>query len=99
MTATADSLRQDADSSLKGGNFFVAGGRRVCAPRCLQYKFETLKINEKKSKNVLFLKNVASCVQTRFILYMLGFSLITMHLGDQSHCVVGFRAAVSSYGA
>lgn len=93
MTATADSLRQDADSSLKGGNFFVAGGRRVCAPRCLQYKFETLKINEKKSKNV------ASCVQTRFILYMLGFSLITMHLGDQSHCVVGFRAAVSSYGA
>lgn len=50
MTATADSLRQDADSSLKGGNFFVAGGRRVCAPRCLQYKFETLKINEKKVK-------------------------------------------------
>lgn len=77
----------------RGGDFFVAGGRRVCAPRCLQYKFETLKINEKKSKNV------ASCVQTRFILYMLGFSLITMHLGDQSHCVVGFRAAVSSYGA
>lgn len=50
VTATADSLRQDADSSLKGGNFFVAGGRRVCAPRCLQYKFETLKINEKKVK-------------------------------------------------
>lgn len=50
-------------------------------------------------KNVQFLKNVASCVQTRFILYMLGFSLITMHLGDQSHCIVGFRAAVSSYGA
>lgn len=99
MTATANLLRQDADSSLKGGNFFVAGGRRVCALCCLRYKYETLKINGKKSKNVPFLKNVASCVQTRFILYMLGFSLITMHLGDKSHCTVGFRAAVSSYGA
>lgn len=93
VTATADSLRQDADSSLKGGGFFCCWRETCVCPALLTVQVRNFKDKWKKSKNV------ASCVQTRFILYMLGFSLITMHLGDQSHCVVGFRAAVSSYGA
>lgn len=76
----------------RGGIFLLLEGD-VCVPALLTVQVRNFKDKWKKSKNV------ASCVQTRFILYMLGFSLITMHLGDQSHCVVGFRAAVNSYGA
>lgn len=61
----------------------------------------TLKINGKDymDRKRLFLRHVASCVQTRLVLSMHGFPVITMHLGDQNHCVAGFTEAVSSYRA
>lgn len=52
---------------------------------------------EKKIDTILlFLRHVASCIQTRLVLSMHGFPVITMHLGDQSHCTAGFTEAVSS---
>lgn len=49
-----------------------------------------------KGINMQSVRLLSSRTQTRLVLPMHGFPLITLHLGDQSHCIAGFREAVSS---
>lgn len=54
-----------------------------------------------KSVDLLFRRGgvlpVACCqLDARFVQSMHGFPVITMHLGDQTHYIAGFREAVSS---